>query len=172
LKPRHAVLLAVMLSPHVAHATPISRYTHSIIMQIADNLNVPRSIADRLQIEESGDVDTGGWGDAERVSHRGADGARSRGLYMIHPKWQAYLVEHYYPAPAKFFVWSNPIDSALVGLGYLAALHKRFGTWERALWFYNLGRVTKVPRETREYAKRIINWTIPGDISYTKQGCK
>ena len=131
MKPRHAVLLAVAMSPHVLCATPISRADHAVIMQIADNLNVPRSVADRLQIEESGDKETGEWGNPEKLGYRGADGFRCRGLYMIHPKWQAYLVELYYPIPAKFFVWSNPIDSALVGLGYLAALHRRFGSCRR-----------------------------------------
>lgn len=127
-------------------------------MQIADNLNVPRSIADRLQIEESGDKATGEWGEAAKLGYRGSDGYCCRGLYQIHPKWQVYLVGLYYPISAEFFDWSNPIDSALVGLGYLAALHKRFGSWERALWYYNLGRVTNVPSDVKAYARRIVNW--------------
>jgi hypothetical protein len=35
-------------------------------------------------------------------------------------------------------------------------LHKQYGTWERALWFYNCGRVTNVGESTRAYALRII----------------
>lgn len=161
MKPRHAIILAVAMSPAIVHAVPISKADHDTIMVIADNLNVPRSVADRLQIEESGDKATGEWGNPRKIGYRGADGVRCRGLYMIHPKWQAYLVEHFYPIPAKFFQWYNPIDSALVGLGYLSALHRRFGSWEKALWFYNLGRVTNVPRDVREYAKRIVSWIMP-----------
>jgi hypothetical protein len=153
---RLGLALAFALFSLPLTAAPLSVRDHETIMEIADNLNVPRSIADRLQIEESGDKATGEWGDTAKLGYRGSDGYRCRGLYQIHPKWQAYLVELYYPIPAKFFVWSNPIDSALVGLGYLAALHKRFGSWERALWYFNLGRVTNVPPDVRAYARRII----------------
>jgi hypothetical protein len=156
---RLGITLALALFSLPLMADPLSARDHETIMEIADNLNVPRSIADRLQIEESGDKATGEWGDPAKLGYRGSDGYQCRGLYQIHPKWQAYLVGLYYPIPAKFFVWSNPIDSALVGLGYLAALHKRFGSWERALWYFNLGRVTNVPSDVRAYARRIIKWS-------------
>jgi hypothetical protein len=153
---RLGITLVIALFAMPLIAEPLSIRDHETIMVIADNLKVPRSIADRLQIEESGDKATGEWGDPSKLGYRGSDGYRCRGLYQIHPKWQAYLVWRYYPWPAKFFVWSNPIDSAFVGLGYIADLHRRFGSWERALWYYNLGRVTNVPPEVKAYARRIV----------------
>ena len=139
-------------------AEPLSVSDHESIMLIADMLGVPRSVADRLQIEESGDPHTGAWGDSEAIGPVGSDGSRSRGLYGISMRWQSYLVGLYFPHPAQYFDWASPIDSAVVGLGYLAALHSRFGSWERALWFYNAGRVEDVPEETRAYARRIVEW--------------
>ena len=152
--------LVIMLSlcALAATAAPLTRSEHAIIMTLADILGVPRSVADRLQIEESGDPRTGAWGDSEAQGPVGSDGARCLGLYQINPRWMADLVGRYYPHPAQYFDALNPIDSAVVALGYLSALHKRFGTWECALWFYNCGRVTDVPASTREYARRIVEW--------------
>ena len=127
-------------------------------MLIADSFAVPRSVADRLQIEEAGNPVTGHWGDSAAVGPVDRYGSRSRGLYQISTRWQAYLVAEYYPHPAEAFDWSNPLDSSVVALGYLASLHRRFGTWERALWFYNCGCVTDVPASTRAYATRIVTW--------------
>ena len=137
-------------------AVPISPSLHAIILDIGASLGVPRSIADGLQIEESGDWHTGQWGDASQVGPVGADGYRCKGLYQLNPRILAWLIENFYPHPAKYFdVW-NPCDNAVVALGYLAAKHKRYGSWERALWYFNSGRVKDVPRSTREYAQRII----------------
>ncbi len=152
------LLLALILwAPLPLLSAPLSRGDHAIIMLIADSLRVPRSVADRLQIEEAGDPGTGAWGDSSAISHPGTDGWRSRGLYQISTRWQAYLVGKYFPHPSATWAWDDPIDSAVVGLGYLAALHRQFGTWERALWFYNCGRVTNVPSSTQAYAGRIVD---------------
>lgn len=155
---RAAVALALLLSAASLTAEPLTRAEHAMIMTLADAQGVPRSIADRLQIEESGDPRTGAWGDSEAQGPVGSDGARCLGLYQINPRWMADLVGRYYPHPARYFDALNPIDSAVVALGYLAVLHRRFGTWERALWFYNCGRVTDVPASTRSYARRIVEW--------------
>ena len=155
---RGYLVLALSLCALTATAAPLTRSEHAIIMTLADILGVPRSVADRLQIEESGDPRTGAWGDSEAQGPVGSDGARCLGLYQINPRWMADLVGRYYPHPASYFDAFNPIDSTVVALGYLSALHKRFGTWERALWFYNCGRVTDVSASTREYARRIVEW--------------
>ena len=137
-------------------AVPISPSLHAIILDIGASLGVPRSIADGLQIEESGDWHSGQWGCASQIGPVGSDGARCLGLYQLNPHGLAELVEKFYPAPGKYFFVFNPVDNARVALGYLAALHRRFGSWERALWYFNSGRVTDVPQSTREYAQRII----------------
>ena len=155
---RAALVLALSLCALAATAAPITRGEHAIIMLIADAAGVPRSVADRLQIEESGDRHTEQWGDSEAQGPVGSDGARCLGLYQLNPRWMEDLVGRYYPHPASYFDAWNPLDSAVVALGYLAALHLRFGTWERALWFYNCGRVTDVPASTRSYARRIVEW--------------
>ncbi len=155
---RAALVLTLSLCALTATAAPITRGEHAIIMTLADVLGVPRSVADRLQIEESGDPSTGAWGDSEAQGPVGSDGARCLGLYQINPRWMADLVGRYYPHPAGYFDVCNPIDSAVVALGYLAVLHRRFGTWERALCFFNYGRVTDVPASTRSYARRIVEW--------------
>jgi hypothetical protein len=156
-----ALLLALLLPTLPLSAAPLSLADHAIIMSITDSLGVPRSVADRLQIEESGDPGTGAWGDSEKIGPVGADGSRSRGLYGISMRWQGYLVELYYPHEAHYFDWRNPIDSAVVGLGYLSALHHRFGNWFDALCYYNIGRIVNVPSSTREYARRIVDARAP-----------
>lgn len=153
---RIALALCLCIAVAPLSAVPLSDTDHRWIMTIADGLGVPRSVADRLQIEESGNPITGAWGDSEAISPPGADGSRSRGLYQISERWQSYLVGRYFPHAPELFAWDDPLDSAIVGLSYLAALHREYGTWERALWFYNRGSVVDVPQATREYARRVI----------------
>lgn len=155
---RPALLLALVLSAASLSAMPLSCSDHAIIMILADAYGVPRSVADRLQIEESGDPVTGTWGDSEAVSKvPGPTGYHSFGLYQIYyePVNLAYLLAHYYPHPPQYFDWRDPIDSAVVGLGYLADLHRRYGTWELAARHYT-GAVDSA--DTRAYARRIIDW--------------
>jgi hypothetical protein len=142
--------LAVSLS-----AAPISPSTHGLVMLIADSMGVPRSVANWLQVEESGDWRTGQWGDASAIGPVGADGSRCLGLYQLNPRWMPYLVELYFPHPAMSFDAFDPLQNATVALGYLAALHRRFGSWDLALIYFNCGRVVDVPEGTREYATRI-----------------
>ena len=153
---RVTLVLSLALLCLPLSAVPISPSLHAIILDIGASLGVPRSIADGLQIEESGDWHTGQWGSASQIGPVGSDGARCLGLYQLNPHGLAELVERFYPAPAKYFFVFNPIDNARVALGYLAALHRRFGSWKRALWYFNSGRVMNIPQSTREYAQRII----------------
>lgn len=155
---KRLLLLSLALLAAPIAAEPLSRSDHAIIMSIADSLGIPRSVADRLQIEESGNPKTGAWGDSEAVSHPGAGGFRSRGLFGISMRWEAALVALYFPHAPALFDWRDPIDSAVVGLGYLAALHRRFGTWYLAAIYYNFGRLMDVPEGTRAYARRIVAW--------------
>ena len=125
-----------------------------IILLIGEASGVPRSVASALMLEESR-------GDPLAVGPKGSDGSRSRGLYQISERWQADLVARYYPHPAQYFDWADPLDSAVVGLGYLAALHRRFGTWYLALCYFNFGRVVDVPEGTKAYARRIVEARAP-----------
>jgi hypothetical protein len=160
------VLLLATLSLPLA-AAPLSRADHAIIMSIAESLKVPRSVADRLQIEEAGDRDTGAWGDSEKIGPVGSDGARCLGLYQLNPLFIAWFLANFYPHAPEYFNWRNPIDSAVVGLGYLAWLHARLGNWYDATCAYNAGKGNvlsgAVAREaryagTRAYARRIVEW--------------
>jgi len=152
---RGYLALALSLCALTATAAPLTRSEHAIIMTLADAAGVPRSIADRLQIEESGDPVTGAWGDPTKA---GTAAPHCLGLYQLNPEFLAWFLDRFYPHPAQAFDWANPLDNAVVALGYLAWLHARFGTWERALWYFNCGRVTDVPESTREYARRIVEW--------------
>lgn len=149
---RLAILLALALAAQ-AYAAPITPAEHSLVLLIGASQGVPRSVAAALMLEESG-------GDALAIGPVGSDGSRCLGLYQLNPRWMPYLVTHYFPHPAMSFDAFDPLQNATVALGYLAALHKRFGSWERALWYYNHGDVTHVPESTRQYARRIINATL------------
>lgn len=157
------VLCILLTLPFLLFAKPLTVEQHASIMIMASSYGVPVSIADRMQIEESGDPKRNMWGDSEKVSKPGRDGFRSRGLFQISERWEEYLVSKYYSHKKEYFDWSNPFDSAEIALKYIADLHKRFGTWERALWFYNYGSVIDIPQSVRSYASRIINW--PGPIA-------
>ena len=149
-----AALLLVLSSS--AYSLPISAAEHEIVLEIGASLGVPRSIANWLQVEESGDRYTGGWGDAKAVGKKGSDGERCLGLYQLNPRFEKALVAAYYLHPAAYFDVFNPCDNAIVALGFLADLHRQYGSWERALWYFNLGRVTDVPLSVGAYALRII----------------
>jgi hypothetical protein len=166
---RIAVFLAIALTASPLIAEPISHEVRAQVLQVADKAGVPRSIADRLQIEESGDPTTTGpasWGDALAVGAITKSGYRSLGLVQLYtePKNLTWLIAHYWTPfhPSEIFDIFNPLHNAEVGLRYLAALHRRLLTWERALWYYNCGRVTDVPESTRQYAARIVAW--PGKV--------
>lgn len=133
-------------------AESISREVHAAVMQIADDCGVPRSVANALQIEESGWYKTGTWGDAKAVNHGEPGGWESRGLYQLYykPSNIEFLLSHYWTSSETFNVF-NPLHNATVALRYLADLHKRHGTWLAANAYYNGGSAYSWER-----AKRII----------------
>ena len=121
-----------------------------IILDIGTSFGIPTSVTNQLAIEESS------W-NPNAIGPVGSDGYRCMGLFQLNPKWQSYLCSKFYFHPAKYFDILNPIDNSAVAIRYLAALHRQFKTWERALWFYNCGSVINVSEKTKAYARRIIN---------------
>lgn len=144
-------------------AEPISAAVHGAIMVIADREGVPRSVANWQQIEESGNWQTGAWGDAEAVSHEAVRGFHSRGLFQIfeEPKNLDYLLRTFWRPSDGVFDILDPIDNATLALRYLAALHRQLGTWFLACVFYNHGSIFGASAETLAYAARIINARAP-----------
>ena len=84
-------------------------------------------------------------------------------IHMTFPEHDWHLLsQHWYPRHGREnFDIFNPLHNAEIAMRYLAALHRRFGSWERALWYYNCGRVVDVPGGTREYARRIVEAPMP-----------
>jgi len=140
-------------------AAPISPATHAAIMRIADTEGVPRSVANWLQVEESGNWRTGAWGDASAVSREEVRGYHSRGLYQLfeEPSNLDYLLAQFWTGRGECerFDILNPIHSAKVGLRYMEALHRSWGSWYLAACHYN-GCNGKPSEETWAYALRII----------------
>lgn len=150
MKPLAALLLALSCTP--LHAATISPEVRAIVLAIGEAKGVPRSVVEALMLEESG-----GDPDAVKVER---SGWTSEGLYQLYtePEHIAYLVRLYFPHKASAFDIRNPIDNAVVALGYLGALHRRFENWTQALWYFNSGEYMRVlvPKSTQAYARRII----------------
>ena len=153
-------------------SAPISPQTHAIVMLIAEAQGVPQSVADRLQIEESGDRYTGTWGDAHAHGPLTTEGYRSYGLFGLYmkPSNIAWLLKMFFPHPPETFDIFDPIQNAVVGLCYMHWLHDIFGNWYDAACAYNAGRSYvqsgAVAREgrfagTRAYARRIVEARAP-----------
>lgn len=153
----HILILLLLLSVPLG-AEVINEATFNEVLSIAADLKIPRSVAVQLMMEES-------QGNPKAKS-RMVKGYRSRGLYQIyeHPKnlnellnkfWYPHLDGHV--GEDKVFTILDPIENATLGLRYLAALHHEWGSWYEALLFYNAGTVRKAPKETKEYARRIVN---------------
>jgi hypothetical protein len=157
-----ALLPLLLLLGSAAYAEPLSRGDHAIIMVLAESLGVPRSVADRLQIEESGDPLTGAWGDSEKIGPVGSDGARCLGLYQLNPRVLSWFLANFYPYDPRRFDWRDPIDNAVVALGYMRWLHDRLGTWYLSACAFNagIGKVWRgeVGARTQAYARRIVEW--------------
>ena len=151
-------LLLFIAAP--VHAEPIDATTLERVLVIADAQGVPRPIALQLMVEESGNWRTGAFGDARAWSKVASKGYYSRGLYQLweEPSNLAYLLECFWTGDE--FDIENPIHNATVGLGYIASLYERFGSWYLAACAYNWGPGNvasrrKPPKLTREYATRI-----------------
>ncbi len=146
-----SLLAAALILSFPLIAVPLSPTMQSAIMVLADQIGVPRSVAKQQQIEESG-------GDPLAVSHESVRGFHSVGLYQLYtePSNIVYLMSNYWTVADGHFDILDPIDNATVAFRYLADLHARLGTWYAALCWYNAGRVKGVSKETRAYAKRIV----------------
>jgi hypothetical protein len=159
---RIMLTLILLLVAVGLYAAPLSQSDHAIIMSIADAQGVPRSVADRLQIEESGDPKTNAWGDSEKIGPVGSDGAQCLGLYQLNPKILAWAIPKFYHHNPKYFNWRNPIDNAVIALGLAHWLHDNLGTWYLAACGFNtgIGNVWrgKVSDKTKAYALRVVNW--------------
>lgn len=120
------------------------------IVQYGGTLGIPGELVLRLIHEESR-------GYADAVSPLTSEGYSSKGLLQIYdrPSNINYLLSKYWKEPYEFDVF-NPLHNATLGLQYLAALRRAYGSWIRALWFYNCGRLEDVPEHTQVYALRIV----------------
>jgi len=152
------ILILAIASPALAcpRLTPEQQLK---VMEIADMERVPRSIAFRLQVEETGDPIKGSWGRPGVGSHDEVDGFRSQGLYQLFEKYIEYFTDTYWYGYGETEVFDvfNYRHNATVALRYLADLHNRYGSWYLALLFYNHGDIETASEETRAYALRIIN---------------
>lgn len=162
---RAVLLLALALAAIPMVAEPISPATWRAVMAEAARQGVPLSIANRMQIEESGDPRTGGWGNALAIGRVSKEGYRALGLYQIYdkPSNMAWLVRKYwtpYHLATPFDVF-NPLHNTALAMRYLAALHRRLGTWYAALCYYQCGRVEGASERTRGYARRIVEARAP-----------
>lgn len=153
------MILLLMLLCLPLSATPISASVHDEIMKIADAEGVPRSVANQLQIEESGEWQTRTWGNPLAHSQTTDAGFRSWGLYQIYfePGNLAFLIDTFWKGrdEKEAFEWSNPIHSAKLGLRYMAYLHKVWGSWYLAACHYN-GTRGEPSEATKAYALRIV----------------
>ena len=157
-------------------------------MHEAQRYGVPLSVAHQMQVEESGDPTTGAWGDAFAIGPVTAEGYRGLGVYQLYdkPENMAYLVRKYWTpyhrapkgAPASCampFDVFNYLHNTELAMRYLADLHRRFGTWERALWYYQSGTVAGVNEKTKDYARRIVEARepkMPGEVDRSGEKTK
>ena len=128
------------------------------VVAIGKEAGVPPSITKALMWEESrGFV---------KAKSKMVKGYRSLGLYQLYSNpsnLHELLNKFWYPRLDGFVgerwafdIW-NPRDNAKVGLRYLSALRRQYGSWYNALLFYNAGTIKKAPKSTRDYARRITN---------------
>lgn len=157
-----AMLSAIMLSCACLYAEPIDDATFAQVMAIADREGVPRSVAARLMLEESGDPWTGSRGNPKAVGNE-PSGYPSKGLYQLHTKPsninELLRIDWYGRGESDpFDIW-DPRHNATVALRYVARKHRDLGTWYRAIAFYNCGssKSDQIPERTKRYALRIIS---------------
>lgn len=145
---KYIALALFLVMATFAMAEPISWRTLCEVLAIGQRAGVPSEISYALMMEESG-------GNATARSPITSEGYRSRGLFQLYerPSNLTDLLSKYWVG--RFDIL-NPLHNATVALRYLAALHRRFGSWEPALWYYNCGRITNVPAITKAYARRIL----------------
>jgi hypothetical protein len=121
------------------------------IYHIGKENNVPLSIVRQQIKEESG-------GDCHARSNLTAEGFYSKGILQIYdkPGNVDWLLWKFWKDDPKDFDIYDPIDNATLALRYLSWLHRQYGSWYKALIFYNHGDIKGYSEETRAYALRII----------------
>jgi hypothetical protein len=134
-----------------AYTKVIDKKTKHIIYEIGLSKGVPKSITDRLMYEESNYDDHAESGCTK-------EGYNSKGLFQIYtrPDNLNELVDKFWLGKEEFYIY-NPVHNATVALGYLASLHKQYGSWYNALLFFNHGDIKTASEKTKLYALRIIN---------------
>jgi hypothetical protein len=150
-------VVALLIFNLALRAEVLSPAEHDAVLSIGIYFGVPCSITNRLQIEESGDPRTLAWGNPRALGPCDSRGYRSTGLFQLNERFLPWFLANFYPYNPKLFNIFSPIDNSIVALAYLASLHARFGTWIRALWYYNCGHINNVPESTTAYALRIVN---------------
>lgn len=168
------LLLALILLSSTLYAEPIDDATFAQVMAIADREGVPRSVANWLMVEESGNRFTGERGCAAAVNKREPGGWPSVGLYQpyMKPSNINYLLAVYWYGRGETEVFDpfNPIHSVKLGLRYIADLHRQLDSWYLAACAYNAGignvlsgEVARSPRfaKTRAYSRRIVGARAP-----------
>ena len=148
---RLTAFLTLLILSSLAFSTPIDSKTREKVYQIGLSFHVPVSITRQLMYEESR-------GEPKAVSHKTSEGYVSRGLFQIYtrPDYLAWIIWKFWKSDKPFDI-ENPIDNATVALAYLSSLHDRFGNWYESLLYYNHGRIDDCSKETKAYARRIVN---------------
>ena len=143
--------LALVLAASLASAETIDRATLARVVAIGESYGVPASVSRALVAAESG-------GDPRAVSQLTPEGYRSYGLCQLYiqPDNIAMLIDRYWHEPRAPKLY-DPLDNATIGLAYLADLHRRYGSWLRALRAYNCGSPDSRDRGVNEYARGIVN---------------
>lgn len=148
---RKLLLPLLLFVAFFAWGQTIDAETEQWVINYGLSKGIPASVTRQLMIEESDRIPTA-------VSKLTIEGYSSRGLFQLYdrPSNIEWLLDTYWHRKYSFDIY-DPRDNAEVALTYLAALHRRFGTWYLALCYYNHGDVKTIPDETDAYALRIIN---------------
>jgi hypothetical protein len=153
---KKVVIALVLFSLSLAYAEKPTRLITDTERQhvyaIGKANGVPLSVV-RQQIKEESD------GFCDAISPMTKEGYFSKGVLQLYDKpgnidW---LLSMFWKEDVKEFDIYDPIDNATLAIRYMAWLHKRFGNWYEACIYYNCGNISKARRETKAYARRIVN---------------
>jgi hypothetical protein len=154
----------------------ISAEIHFYIIEQAKINNVPPSVANWLQVEETGNWKTGAWGASIRSRVPSREGYYSYGIFQIYmePSNIEDLLKNYWWTfgETETFDVMNPYHNTRLAMRYLAGLHRQFRTWYLACCGYgwgpgNMERIrpswSNIPLDVQAYATRIISARCPQD---------
>lgn len=117
----------------------------AFIILYSSQTGVPVGIARGLMMSESG-------GDVTAVSRTGDLGA-----WQLNPRYHDYFRWRF--NAGWDFEEVNVEASTRISLRYLAALHRQFGTWTRALEAYKCGpyrKVEDIPEHIKKLCRQIV----------------